>query len=56
MIIEEILRSINSKDVEFIQRIVKVDYDNRLQILLKFFYQRREHMSKKGRFYFLLFE
>jgi formylmethanofuran dehydrogenase subunit E len=47
MEIEEILRSIDSKDVEFIQRIVKVDYDNRLQIPLKFFYQRREHRIKE---------
>jgi len=44
---EEILRSIDNKDVEFIQRIVKVDYDNRLQIPLKFFYHRREHNVKE---------
>ncbi len=45
--IEEILRSIDSKQVEIIQRIVKVDYDNRLQSPLKFFYQNREHRVKE---------
>ncbi|MDI6776315.1 MAG: FmdE family protein [Syntrophales bacterium] len=40
---EEILRSINKKEVEFIQRRVRVDYDNRLQIPLSFTYQNREH-------------
>lgn len=40
---EEILRSIDRKEVEFIQRSVKVDYDNRLQSPLSFFYQKKEH-------------
>jgi len=40
---EEILRSIDSKDVEFIQRMVKVEYDNGTQRILKFFYQGREY-------------
>lgn len=40
---EEILRSIDKKEVEFIQRRVKVDYDNRLQTPLSFFYQNKEH-------------
>lgn len=40
---EEILRSIDKKEVEFIQRRVKVDYDNRLQSPLSFFYRNREH-------------
>lgn len=40
---EEILLSIDKKKVEFIQRRVKVDYDNRLQSPLSFFYKNREH-------------
>ena len=40
---EETLRSIDKKEVEFIQRRVKVDYDNRLQSPLSFFYQNRKH-------------
>ena len=40
---EVILRSINRKEVGFIQRRVKVDYDNRLQSPLSFFYRNREH-------------
>jgi len=47
MKIQEVLRSIDSKDVKFIQRMVKVEYDNRLQIPLKFFYQRQEHRVKE---------
>ena len=44
---EEILRSIDKKEVEFIQRRVKVDYDNRLQSPLRFFYRKREHKVTK---------
>ena len=40
---EETLRSIDKKEVEFIQRRVKVDYNNRLQSPLSFFYQNRKH-------------
>jgi len=40
---DEILRSIDKKEVEFIQRRVKVDYNNRLQSPLSFFYQNRKH-------------
>ncbi len=39
----EILRSIDKKELEFIQRSVKVDYDNRLQRPLSFSHQNREH-------------
>jgi hypothetical protein len=38
----EILRSIDKKELEFIQRSVKVDYDNRLQRPLSFSHQNRE--------------
>ena len=40
---EEILRSIDNKEVDFINRPVRVVYDNRLQYPLKFFYKKREH-------------
>ncbi|MDY6853184.1 MAG: FmdE family protein [Thermodesulfobacteriota bacterium] len=40
---EEILRSIDRKELEFIRRSVKVDYDNRLQRPLSFSHQNKEH-------------
>ncbi|MFA4915259.1 MAG: FmdE family protein [Syntrophales bacterium] len=40
---DEIFRAIDRKEVEVIQRRVKVDYDNGLQSPLSFFYQGREH-------------
>lgn len=45
MKVEEVLRSINNKDVEFIHRMVKVEYDNKLQCPLKFVYQKREYKT-----------
>ncbi|MBW2106293.1 MAG: hypothetical protein JRF08_07845 [Deltaproteobacteria bacterium] len=42
MKIEEILQSID-KSEEFIQRIVEVEYVNRLQCPMKTLYQKQEH-------------
>ena len=40
---DEILRSIGNKEMEIIQRRVRVNYDNRLQSPLSFSYQNKEH-------------
>lgn len=47
MRVEEALRSINSKDVEFIQRMVSVEHDSKTQFPLKFLYQRQRYKVTK---------